>query len=141
MTLDRERILAYLGELVDALDDWERYRSETTREQLVSDRDTRNMVLHAMLIAIQAGIDIGQHILVANRWERPESYRDTFELLGAHGVIPGELEEQLVRLAGFRNALVHVYWRLDYDAVHRILQDGLTPLRAFCGVVKTLLET
>lgn len=119
MTLDRERILAYLSEMVDALDDWERYRSETTLEQMVSNRDTRNMVLHAMLIAIQAAIDIGQHILVANRWERPGSYRDTFELLGAHGVISVELEEQLVRLAGFRNALVHVYWRLDYDAVHR----------------------
>jgi len=87
MTLDRERILAYLSEMVDALDDWERYRSGTTLEQMVSNRDTRNMVLHAMLIAIQAAIDIGQHILVANRWERPGSYRDTFELLGAHGVI------------------------------------------------------
>ncbi len=141
MTLDRERILAYLNELVDALDDWERYRSDTTRGQLGSNRDTRNMVLHAMLIAVQAAIDIGQHILVANRWERPGSYRDTFELLGTHGVIPEELKEQLVRLAGFRNALVHVYWRLDYDAVHRVLQEGLSPLRAFCRVVKTLLET
>lgn len=141
MTLDRERILAYLSEMVDALDDWERYRSGTTLEQMVSNRDTRNMVLHAMLIAIQAAIDIGQHILVANRWERPGSYRDTFELLGAHGVMSVELEEQLVRLAGFRNALVHVYWRLDYDAVHRLLQEGLSPLRAFCKVVKTLLDT
>jgi uncharacterized protein YutE (UPF0331/DUF86 family) len=70
MRLDRERILAYLSELVDALEDWERYRTGTTREQLVSNRDARNMVLHAMLLAIQAAIDIGQHVLVANRWER-----------------------------------------------------------------------
>lgn len=140
MRLDRERILAYLSELVDALEDWERYRTGTTREQLVSNRDARNMVLHAMLVAIQAAIDIGQHILVANRWERPGSYRETFELLGAHGVIPQKLGEQLERLAGFRNALVHVYWRLDFDAVHRILQEGCNPLRAFCRVVKELLE-
>ena len=55
-------------------------------------------------------------------------------------MIPQELGEQMERLAGFRNALVHVYWRPDFDAVHRILQEGCNPLRAFCRVVKQLLE-
>lgn len=139
MTLDRERILAYLTELLGALDDWDRYQAQVTQEQLVRDRDTRNMVLHAMLIAIQAAIDIGQHVLAANRWERPGSYRETSELLAAHGVISGELGEQLSRLAGFRNTLVHVYWRLDLEGVYSVFQMGTGSLRAFCTVMKHLL--
>lgn len=139
MTLDRERVLAYLTELVKALDDWERYQTRTTHDQLVRDRDVRNMVLHAMLIAIQAAIDIGQHILVAHRWERPGSYRETFDLLGAHEVVSQDLGEQLAGLAGFRNALVHVYWKLDLEAVHRVFLTETEPLRAFCTVVKRLL--
>jgi uncharacterized protein YutE (UPF0331/DUF86 family) len=137
--LDRERVLAYLAELVAALEDWERYRSRISQEQLLRDRDVRNMVLHAMLIAIQAAIDIGQHILVAHRWERPGSYRETFDLLVAHGVIGDDLGEQLARLAGFRNALVHVYWKLDFEAVFRVFHGGPEPLQAFCGAVKRLL--
>ena len=137
--LDRERVLAYLAELVAALEDWERYRSRISQEQLLRDRDTRNMVLHAMLVAIQAAIDIGQHILVAHRWERPGSYRETFDLLVAHGVVSQDLGEQLAGLAGFRNALVHVYWKLDFEAVHRVFLAETEPLRAFCTVVKRLL--
>jgi hypothetical protein len=46
MTLDRERLLAYLTELTAALEDWDRYRARATRDLLGRDRDTRNMVLH-----------------------------------------------------------------------------------------------
>jgi len=88
MTLDRERLLAYLTELTATLDDWDRYRTRVSRDLLLRERDARNMVLHAMLTAIQAAIDISQHLLAANRWERPGSYRETFELLAAYGAIP-----------------------------------------------------
>jgi uncharacterized protein YutE (UPF0331/DUF86 family) len=73
VTLDRERVLAYLTELVKALDDWERYQTRTTHDQLVRDRDVRNMVLHAMLIAIQAAIDIGQHTSSPTDGSAPEA--------------------------------------------------------------------
>ena len=139
MTLDRERILAYLTELIGALDDWDRYRTRVTQEQIVGDRDTRNMVLHAMLVAIQAAIDIAQHLLAASRWERPGSYRETFELLAAHGVITGEMGEELSRLAGFRNTLVHVYWKLDLGMLYGVFHMGTGSLRSFCSVVKGLL--
>jgi uncharacterized protein YutE (UPF0331/DUF86 family) len=138
--LDRERVLAYLTELLGALDDWDRYRAVISQERLVRDRDTRNMVFHAMLVAIQATIDIGQHLLVAQRWERPGSYRETFDLLAAHGVIDASLGEQLARLAGFRNTLVHVYWKMDLASAYRVFLGGTDSLRSFCGVVKRLLS-
>jgi uncharacterized protein YutE (UPF0331/DUF86 family) len=136
MTLDRERLLAYLTELTAALEDWERYRARATRDLLVRDRDARNMVLHAMLIAIQAAIDIGQHLLAANRWERPGSYRETFELLAAHGALSAEPGDRLARLAGFRNALVHVYWKLDLDMASHGFTRGR--LKEICHVTHRL---
>lgn len=139
MTLDRERLLAYLTELTAALEDWERYRARMTRDLLVRDRDSRNMVFHAMLTAIQAAIDIGQHLLAANRWERPGSYRETFELLATHGALAEELGDRLALLAGFRNALVHVYWKLDLDMACQVLHTGAEPLREFCAAVKQIL--
>ncbi len=49
------------------------------------------MVLHAMLIAIQSAIDLGEQIIAERRFERPISYRQTFEILGWRGVIDAGL--------------------------------------------------
>lgn len=56
------RILSYLRELNDALTDWENYQNISI-EELREDRDKRNMVLHAMLVSIQASIDIATYII------------------------------------------------------------------------------
>ena len=55
------RVLSHLRELDEAIKDWERYQ-RFSLEDLKTDRDTRNMVLHAMLVSIQAAIDISFNI-------------------------------------------------------------------------------
>ncbi len=97
------------------------------------------MVLYAMLIAVQAAIDIGEQIIAERRFDRPGSYREIFELLGARGVLEPDLAARLASLAAFRNVLVHVYWKLDRDRVEAQLREGREPLDRFCAVVKRLL--
>ena len=41
----------------------------------------------------------------------------------------GEMADELSDLAGFRNMLVHVYWRLDIDTVYNTLQEALSTLK------------
>ncbi len=137
--VDRERILAYLAEFRAALADWERYQRLVDRGRLEQDRDARNMVLHAMLMAIQAAIDIGEQIIAERRFERPGSYRETFEILGAQGILEPDLAGRLANLAAFRNVLVHIYWKLDLERVEAHLRGGREPLDRFCAVVKGLL--
>ncbi len=138
--VDRERALAYLAELRAALADWDRYRGFVDRARLENDRDTRNMVLHAMLVAIQAAIDLGEQIIAERRFERPNSYRQTFEILGWRGLLDPDLGAKLADLAAFRNVLVHVYWNLNLERVWTNFQDGRAPLDRFCSVVKGLLD-
>ena len=52
MIMDKEGVVNHLRELNAALDDWERYK-HLDLDHLKADRDTMNMVLHAMLVAIQ----------------------------------------------------------------------------------------
>lgn len=56
------RILAHLRELDESLKDWQRYQSFSL-EELKKDRDKRNMVLHAMLVSIQAAIDVATYLI------------------------------------------------------------------------------
>lgn len=98
------------------------------------------MVLHAMIINIQAAIDIGTHLISKEGLGKPVTYKETFELLGQAKIIPEGLAEELSDLAGFRNVLVHIYWQLDLDQVYGVLQNDFEPLKSFLKKVKELLE-
>jgi uncharacterized protein YutE (UPF0331/DUF86 family) len=134
-----EGILAHLRELDEAAGDWKRYRS-ITLEDLRGDRDKRNMVLHALLVSIQASIDIANHLIAASSSRRPETYRESFAILCDEGLIPEDLSVQLSDLAGFRNVLVHLYCRLDLDEVYGVLQDDLPVVNRYRDLVRAMLR-
>ena len=136
---DERGILDHLRELSESLKDWKRYQS-ISLEELRTDRDKRNMVLHALLISIQSAIDIANHIIAEKGLRKPSTYRESFEILYEEGLIPKALSEKLSDLAGFRNVLVHIYWRLDIDAVYGVLQNDFAALKEFERIVKKLLQ-
>jgi len=137
--VDKKGILEHFRELNEALKDWERYQTIPLRE-LRSDRDKQNMVLHALLVSIQASIDIANHIIAEKSLQKPSTYRETFEILSKEGIISSELGDSLSDLAGFRNVLVHIYWRVNFEQVYRVLQEDLSPLKEFKKVIKDLLQ-
>ncbi|MFO8133510.1 MAG: DUF86 domain-containing protein [Thermoplasmatota archaeon] len=138
--IDEERILDHLNELEASLRDWKRYKAFPV-EKLKTDRDTRNMVLHAMLVAIQSSIDVANHLIAEKNLRKPSTYREAFEILAEENVISVELADELAELAGFRNMLVHIYWRLDMDVIHEILQHDHRHLEAFSSQVKKMLAS
>jgi len=133
------RVLSHLRELDESLNDWERYQ-RYSREDLKADRDKRNMILHAMLVSIQAAIDVSMHLISQNNLGRPATYRETFDILSRAGLIPEELAADLSDLAGLRNVLVHIYWDLNLDEIYGILQNDLKTLKSFRDAVKALLS-
>jgi uncharacterized protein YutE (UPF0331/DUF86 family) len=138
MIMDKDGVLNHLRELSAALDDWERYK-DIDLEDLKRDRDKMNMVLHAMLVAIQSSIDISNHLIAENKLKKPLTYREAFEILNESGLISLPLSESMSDLAGFRNVLVHIYWKLDLDEIFSILQNDLDQIREFERTIKKML--
>jgi len=136
---DREGILDHLRELEEAIIDWERYQA-ISLEELRSERDKRNMVLYALLVSIQAAIDIANHLIAEYSLKKPSTYRESFEILADEGIIPKKLSKELADLAGFRNVLVHIYWRLNLEEVHGVLKNDLKNIKEFKAIVKKLLQ-
>lgn len=79
----------------------------------------RRAVERCLYLAIQHVLDIGSHIVAAEGWGLPGSYRDVIEKLGDHGVLPREFARQLTPMAGFRDILQHNYVELDIDQLDR----------------------
>jgi uncharacterized protein YutE (UPF0331/DUF86 family) len=139
MMVNKRGILDHLREFDDALSDLDRYKREMiSLERFSADRDKQHMVLHAMLVAIQSSIDIANHIIAENRLKRPDSYKEAFEILKDKGFMSSQLSETLSGLAGFRNVLVHIYWKVDLRSVYNILQEDLWALRDFEKIVKEI---
>jgi uncharacterized protein YutE (UPF0331/DUF86 family) len=137
---DKRGIIDHIRELEQAMEDWRRYRS-IPLEELRRDRDKRNMVLHALLVGIQATIDIANHLIAERSLKRPSTYRESFQILSETGVIPSGLSDELSELAGFRNVLVHLYWGLDLEKVHGILVAGLEAVEEFGKIVKKIISS
>jgi uncharacterized protein YutE (UPF0331/DUF86 family) len=98
------------------------------------------MVCHAMLLSILASIDIATGMAVQKTPKRPDTYRETFKVLGKFGVIPEDLAGEMSKLAGFRNLLVHEYTGLDVKRVYSILKDDFTTMDSFRKIVKAFVK-
>ena len=79
---------------------------------------------HLVQTAAQICIDLAQHVIAADGHRVPRDYGDTFRVLAEVCVIDPELAERLVRLAGARNVIVHLYTEVDDELLARAVRDG-----------------
>lgn len=134
-----EKIFLYLKELVKNLEKWKEYE-KISEEEFLSNEDYQNMIMHCMLRAIQASIDIGNEIIRMKKFREPSSYKEVFEILYEKKVIGKDLKEELKFLAGFRNVLVHLYLEIDLKKIYKILKTKRGVLEEFAKIVKKLVE-
>ena len=66
----------------------------------------------------------------------PSDYGEIFLILAQRGVIDGKQRDRLVKMAGFRNILVHGYLNLD----RAIVYDNLSRLEDFEGFQEQVLR-
>ena len=91
-------------------------------------------------LAIEAALDIGNHLISRLGLRKPERYHDIFIILGENGIIPTSFSKNIVKMAGFRNILVHAYLDLDLDIVYDILQTIGEDLEHFAKYIVEFIE-
>jgi uncharacterized protein YutE (UPF0331/DUF86 family) len=119
-----------VSELTDALRELEDLRNRENGEFL-GNSHLVSSAKYNLLIAIEAAIDICNHVISRRRYRTPEDYADTFKVMGEAGVFPEEFLKNLIDMARFRNRLVHLYWTVDKREIYKILQDNLSDFEKF----------
>jgi predicted nucleotidyltransferase len=76
-----------------------------------------------------------------SKQKRPETYADIFVQLKNLGVIDNLFCDRLVKMAKFRNRLVHLYWEIDPQKVYEIIVDNLEDFKHFERDVVKFLKT
>lgn len=101
------------------------------REQFLADPDKTGSAKYHFIVAIEAAIDLCNHIIAGNKLRLPEDYAGTFRVMHEARAFSEELTTSLVQMAKFRNRLVHIYWDVDDAAVYLFLQENLHDLESF----------
>jgi uncharacterized protein YutE (UPF0331/DUF86 family) len=138
VNLDRLRELA--GHLRDSVRQL-RELGEATREMFVADARSVNSAKYLLIVATEAALDICNHLAARRGGRSPEDYADCMAIMAEIGVIDEDLKIRLMRMARFRNLLVHVYARVDDGEVHRIIRENLGDLERYLASVGRYLKS
>lgn len=130
--VDRTRVLRLLRALADDV--------ATLRGEASADPSRRADpmwlpgVKYRFVTAVEACVDIAQHICSSEGWGPPRDNGDAMRVLARHGVLDAQQGTRMSHAVGFRNVLVHQYIEVDDRVVLERLQD-LSDLDQFARAV------
>lgn len=105
--------------------------SDLSKDRFLADPYLVAGAKYFLIVAIEAAVDMCNHIISKNKLRVAEDYADTFRVMGEAGFFEKDLTERLVEMAKFRNRLVHIYWEVDDEVIFEILHDDIRDIEAF----------
>ena len=92
------------------------------RTDFDADPYLRDIAERNLEIAAQCCIDICHRIISIENAKKPTDYHDAILRMSELGVLTPDFARSLATIAGFRNILVHGYFRLSHEDVWRIVE-------------------
>jgi uncharacterized protein YutE (UPF0331/DUF86 family) len=135
--VDRDLVLRRVADI-------DRYLAELSEFRAIdagayaSDWKTQRVVERTLHLAIEACMDLADHLVADRRLPVPETAAGAFLALSDSGDLNPALAGALARMVAFRNILVHDYARLDPQIVLRVLAHDVDDIRRFRDAILEL---
>jgi uncharacterized protein YutE (UPF0331/DUF86 family) len=137
--VDRYVVQARIEKIREYVRLLQRIRGTTDERTFAADPFIHGNAERYLQLAIQAVLDISNHIVADLNLKLPDDSKELFVLLAKHKVLPARLARRLTPMAGFRNILVHEYLEIDRHEVFRVLKNDLGDFDRFVAAVSKLL--
>lgn len=132
--VDKDVVLNRIKHLEDNITYLEKIK-KYDKKTFSSTQDIYYRFERALHLALEAVLDLGNHLIADQNLETPDSNRDIFRILFENEIIGNELKESLIKMAGFRNILVHDYLDLDRELEYEIIKNNIDDIKEFMRVV------
>ena len=119
---DQEKMVKLVSELRKSVTRLQKLK-RMDQKKFLNDPDKIGSAKYHFIVAIESSIDMCNHIISQNSYRAPEDYADTFRVLGEEGAFDERFSEELIKMAKFRNRLVHLYWEIDDARIYKILEE------------------
>ena len=130
MEFNQDKVRKITSEILSALERLEELKG-LTKEIFLADPHKIGSAKYAFIVAIEGALDLSNHVIAKNGFRTPEDYADTFTVLAERGAFDEKFTKTLVQMARFRNRLVHIYWEIDNNELHRLIHTHLDDIRNF----------
>ena len=97
--------------------------------------------------ALEALLDLGRHILAKGFGQAAAEYREIPLRLIEHGVIPAEEADRWLKMAGYRNRMVHFYSEISRAELFEIcatkqadIESAVATIRAWLAAHPALVD-
>lgn len=138
--LNKEVLQARLSYIEESVASLERFK-DFSFERFHANPDNFRIAFYDLHRALEAIMDIGSHILSRIPGARATTYKDIPRLLGKHKIIPLDFaDNQLMKMAGYRNRMVHFYAEITEKELYQIIQEDLGDFNIFCRYINKLTK-
>ena len=134
--IDAEVVTRLIAEMEQAVAKL-RSLAALSQDKFLADSNFCDAAKYNLIVAVEALIDLCNHIIVQEKLGKPEEYADVLRIIGAKLSLDADFIIKLEKMAKFRNLIVHLYWKVDNSEVYNILKNNLDD---FDLIKKTLIE-
>lgn len=136
--IDIEKIKRYAAEIRENTRLIKEYT--TSEKDFFSDKRNILSVKHLLLQSIESTAIICNHLLSKMGKIAPSGYTECFKGLEEIGAFGREATEKFVRMARFRNILIHHYLKVDDKEVFKYTKENLTDFEDFLEGIFNFLK-
>jgi len=90
--------------------------------------------------SLESVFDIGRHILAKSYGVKELEYKKIALELGEKGIVDKEYARVLLKMAGYRNRMVHLYQEITPEEIYGILKNHLSDIDRFVSEIFRFLE-
>ena len=138
--VDKTLIFRKLSMLEQYLQEIEEYSSIRINDYSENWK-TQRIIERTLQMMIEICLDIASHIISDGKLRVPDSYADMFVVLHENKFVEKPLLDALIKMAKFRNVIVHHYDRVDPTIVVGILQNNLDDFNHYKDAVVSFLKS
>lgn len=136
---DSDRMIKLVSNMREAVKQLQRLKG-CEKVSFLKDPDKIGSAKYHFITAIEAAIDMCNHLISQNGYRAPEDYADAFVILGENRAFEKSFVESMKEMARFRNRLVHIYWEIDEKQIYDILQKRLGDFKIFLDQLARFLS-
>lgn len=140
VSIDKEKIIARIEDIKNAVLELHRFRSMDW-EEFLENKDNFHLACYWLRIAIEAVLTIGIHILSRLPSNgKKKDYTQVVLSMADYGVLPEDFAQKIKGMAGYRNRLVHLYWKVGPEEIFKIIKQDLQDFNVFVKHIEKFLE-
>jgi len=114
--------------------------SSLSKNEFLSDKRNPAAAESYLRRSLETIFDIGRHILAKSYGFKELEFKKIAQELGEKGIVNREYSKTLIKMAGYRNRMVHLYHKVTSEEIYDILRNHLSDIERFISEITLFIE-